>query len=229
MGLAIPYPLAIRPLTPRRVFATLLFNYFRVFSVKALTTRSTNNIMLKTPPVHITFTVTRQVAQLQYAVLTVPSGHKALVAYAEEQLCFLGFTTAVPCQEALRQLQATWPKATLEHTPKRVTNLFKATRTATQPVVVAVNGTPFQLKVWQALLAIPSGQTTHYQALAKQLGQPTANRAVGNAVGKNPVSWFIPCHRVLQKSGELGGYRWGLAVKQALLQAEASTGYIAAK
>jgi len=75
--------------------------------------------------------------------------------------------------------------------------------------------------VWQALLEIPSGHVTTYSEIANRIGSPKAVRAVGTAIGKNPISWLIPCHRALRKSGELGGYHWGLPVKRAMLAFEA--------
>ena len=83
-------------------------------------------------------------------------------------------------------------------------------------------GAPFQIKVWEALLAIPSGEVTTYSALAARIGAPRATRAVGTAVGRNPLALLIPCHRALRKSGALGGYHWGLGVKRALLAREAA-------
>jgi O-6-methylguanine DNA methyltransferase len=88
--------------------------------------------------------------------------------------------------------------------------------------LLAVNPqiTAFQKQVWQVLLAIPSGYVTHYQAIAEALGKPKASRAVGNAIGSNPLAIKIPCHRVIRKDGQLGGYRWGLDKKIALLKKE---------
>ncbi|MFQ3183514.1 MAG: AraC family transcriptional regulator of adaptative response [Octadecabacter sp.] len=83
-------------------------------------------------------------------------------------------------------------------------------------------GAPFQLKVWEALLSIPSGHVTSYSEIAQSIGIPRAMRAVGTAVGRNPISWLIPCHRALRKSGALGGYHWGLPVKRALLAWESA-------
>ncbi len=83
-------------------------------------------------------------------------------------------------------------------------------------------GAPFQIKVWEALVTIPSGHVTTYSELAHAVGSPRAVRAVGTAVGRNPVSWLIPCHRALRKSGGLGGYHWGLPVKRALLAWESA-------
>ncbi len=82
------------------------------------------------------------------------------------------------------------------------------------------DGTPFQKLVWHAALQIPSGTTVTYQQLAARIGHPKAFRAVANALGKNKIAYFIPCHRVIRKNGELGGYRWGIDVKKKLLQAE---------
>jgi AraC family transcriptional regulator of adaptative response/methylated-DNA-[protein]-cysteine methyltransferase len=84
----------------------------------------------------------------------------------------------------------------------------------------ALIGAPFQLKVWEALLRIPSGHVTTYSEIAAAIGHPRAVRAVGTAVGRNPISWLIPCHRAVRKSGGLGGYHWGLPVKRALLARE---------
>ena len=83
-------------------------------------------------------------------------------------------------------------------------------------------GAPFQIKVWEALLAIPSGQVSTYSDIAGAVGNPRAVRAVGTAVGRNPISFLIPCHRAIQKSGGLGGYHWGLPVKRALLAWESA-------
>jgi AraC family transcriptional regulator of adaptative response/methylated-DNA-[protein]-cysteine methyltransferase len=83
-------------------------------------------------------------------------------------------------------------------------------------------GAPFQIKVWEALLSIPSGHVTTYSEIAEAIGNPRAVRAVGTAVGRNPISWLIPCHRALRKSGGLGGYHWGLPVKRAMLAYESA-------
>lgn len=81
-------------------------------------------------------------------------------------------------------------------------------------------GTPFQRQVWTRLLAIPPGAVTTYQALANDIGRPKAVRAVANAVGANPIAWLIPCHRVIRSDGGLGGYRWGVERKRAMLDWE---------
>ena len=83
-------------------------------------------------------------------------------------------------------------------------------------------GGPFQIKVWEALLQVPSGHVTTYSDIAAAIGRPKAVRAVGTAVGRNPISFLIPCHRALRKAGGLGGYHWGLGVKRAMLAWEAA-------
>ena len=99
---------------------------------------------------------------------------------------------------------------------------FGLQRGANAPAPLLLIGAPFQIKVWQALLAIPSGHVTTYSEIARHIGHPKAVRAVGTAVGRNPISLLIPCHRALRKSGALGGYHWGLPVKRAMLAYEAA-------
>ena len=91
-----------------------------------------------------------------------------------------------------------------------------------QAAPLALMGAPFQIKVWEALLRIPSGHVTSYGEIAAAIGNPKAVRAVGTAVGRNPISLLIPCHRALRKSGGLGGYHWGLPVKRAILAWESA-------
>jgi len=144
-----------------------------------------------------------------------------LVMGTSRGLCGIGFTAEFGRDWALRDLTARWPKA-----------VFEENETALQPQVAAILGNstanllligaPFQIKVWEALLAIPSGHVTTYSEIARHIGNPKAVRAVGTAVGRNPVSWLIPCHRALRKSGGLGGYHWGLPVKRALLAWESA-------
>jgi AraC family transcriptional regulator of adaptative response/methylated-DNA-[protein]-cysteine methyltransferase len=111
-------------------------------------------------------------------------------------------------------LQARWPGAQLrwDDGAARECLMFESDR-----MTVCVRATSFQAKVWRALLTIPAGEVMSYAGLARRIGSPTAARAVGNAVGANPVAWLIPCHRVVGTSGMIGGYRWGIKRKRALL------------
>lgn len=88
------------------------------------------------------------------------------------------------------------------------------------PLPLAPTGTPFQQQVWLALQQIPYGKTCDYQTIANAIGRPNAVRAVANAIGKNPIGWFIPCHRVIRRNGQLGGFGWGIELKKQLLNAE---------
>ncbi|MXU66467.1 methylated-DNA--[protein]-cysteine S-methyltransferase [Oceanomicrobium pacificus] len=148
----------------------------------------------------------------------------ALAMVTKRGLCGLGFQGDMTPDAVQADLQSRWPKARFFHAPARVAPvaaaLFGATE-AGQPVDLHLIGAPFQIKVWEALLAIPSGEVATYSDVARRIGNPNAVRAVGTAIGRNPISWLIPCHRALRKSGGLGGYHWGLPVKRALLAHEA--------
>ena len=125
-------------------------------------------------------------------------------------------------QQGLSKLQKDWPAATLLHCEETVkpTALLAVNDTGQTQVPVHIRGTGFQIHVWQALLRIPAGSGVSYGAIAKALGKPKASRAVGTAVGDNPVSVLIPCHRVIQRSGALGGYAWGMSRKAVILGRE---------
>ena len=125
--------------------------------------------------------------------------------------------------EALVRLRKDYPKAdiTRESTAhhRAALSYFK-TGTQAAPLPLALKGTAFQLQVWQALLAVPMGQTASYKQICASIENPKASRAVGSAVGRNPVSFYVPCHRILAHNGGLGGYYWGLDKKSELLRWE---------
>ena len=150
----------------------------------------------------------------------------ALVMGTDRGICGLGFASEAGADETMADLRLRWPKADFKEDPDRlrawVLRAFGAAGGAAEPAPLYLIGAPFQLKVWEALLTIPSGQVTTYSEIASVIGHPKAVRAVGTAVGRNPVSWLIPCHRALRKSGGLGGYHWGLPVKRALLAWESA-------
>ena len=109
-----------------------------------------------------------------------------------------------------------------EQKPEALESWVRAAQRQRGETALHLIGAPFQIKVWEALLRVPSGHVTTYSEIAGAIGHPKAVRAVGTAVGRNPVSWLIPCHRALRKSGALGGYHWGLPVKRALLAWESA-------
>ena len=150
----------------------------------------------------------------------------ALVMGTDKGLCGLGFSSEINEADTMQDLQSRWPKAHYVEDSARlspwVQNAFAGGSNKDEKTPMVLIGAPFQIKVWEALLAIPTGQVTTYSEIAQTIGTPKAVRAVGTAVGRNPVSWLIPCHRALRKSGGLGGYHWGLPVKRAMLAYEAA-------
>ena len=130
-------------------------------------------------------------------------------------------------EAALERLRHGFERARLVEDPagtaRLAARIFAAGRgDGGEPLRVLVRGTAFQVKVWQALLRIPPGAVTSYDALARHIGEPHAARAVANANARNAVAYLIPCHRVIRKSGALGGYRWGAGRKLALLSYESA-------
>jgi len=150
----------------------------------------------------------------------------ALIATTDRGICNLQFCESDVPQLAHDWLRAQWPQASLHHLPERTQavsdRLNQSLSSAeNQPLPLLVRGTNFQTQVWRALLDLPLGSLATYQDIADRLGNPKAARAVGTAIGANPVGYLIPCHRVIRATGELGGYRWGPLRKMAMLGWEA--------
>ncbi len=147
-----------------------------------------------------------------------------LIATTQKGLCHLMFITSE--DEALNELKTRFPKAGFQEGrhalhEQAIQFLNGLEINSDSPIRLHLKGTAFQLKVWQALLQIPSGELSSYGKLASTIQQPTASRAVGTAIGDNPIAYLIPCHRVLQTSGKLGGYRWGTPRKSLMIGWEA--------
>ena len=148
----------------------------------------------------------------------------ALIATTDRGVCSLTFHDGNR-KAALRDLAARWPNATVEERPRITAPVASRIFTALEirdpeglvPLGLLVRGTNFQVKVWRALLQIPVGSVATYEDIATAIGAPAAVRAVGTAIGRNPVAFLIPCHRVIRTTGALGGYRWGLPRKRAML------------
>ncbi|HEX2148114.1 MAG TPA: bifunctional helix-turn-helix domain-containing protein/methylated-DNA--[protein]-cysteine S-methyltransferase [Pseudorhizobium sp.] len=153
----------------------------------------------------------------------------ALVMATDRGLAGLAFSD-LGCERAsLDDMTCRWPNADyvedLEATAPYVRRIFDRSRwSSEQPLKVVLIGSDFQVRVWQSLLKIPFGKAVTYSDVAREIGQPTASRAVGAAIGRNPISFVVPCHRALGKSGALTGYHWGLTRKRAMLGWEAGAG-----
>jgi AraC family transcriptional regulator of adaptative response/methylated-DNA-[protein]-cysteine methyltransferase len=151
---------------------------------------------------------------------------RAIVMGTDRGICGLGFAAEIGEEAAFLDLRDRWPDAEFIQAPERLDGWVKTafgmeTENAGKAPLLLM-GAPFQIKVWEALLSVPSGQVTSYSQIAQIVGNPKAVRAVGIAVGRNPVSWLIPCHRALRKSGAMGGYHWGLTMKRVMLAYEAA-------
>ena len=151
----------------------------------------------------------------------------ALIMATERGLCGLAFAGDGEEDEELADMRARWPKArfvadqsAIASYAARIFDNSSGARRAAIPIQLF--GTPWQIKVWQALLAIPEGEITTYRAIAERLCSARAARATGAAIGRNPIALIIPCHRVLAASGALTGYHWGVARKRAMLALEAA-------
>jgi len=161
--------------------------------------------------------------EMQYGYGMTPFG-EALLAWTERGVCFLGFCHEKGKQHIWVQLSEQWPDANLsedsQQADAKLTEIFAEEEH--KKLKIWLRGSPFQLQVWEALLNIPAGTHCTYGQLASFAGKTGASRAIGSAIGRNPVSWLIPCHRVINSLGTMGGYRWGINTKQAMIGYEAS-------
>jgi AraC family transcriptional regulator, regulatory protein of adaptative response / methylated-DNA-[protein]-cysteine methyltransferase len=166
---------------------------------------------------------------IEYGFHPSPFG-RCLLARTERGICGLSFVQDdVPEAALVRNLQARWTGACIVEAPESTAGLSKQIfafppQRASAPLHLFVRGTNFQIQVWQALIRIPFGKAVTYEDVARHIGMPTASRAVGNAVGSNPIPFLIPCHRVIRKLGEFGNYGEGPERKKAILGWEAALG-----
>ncbi len=158
---------------------------------------------------------------IRYGWFPSPFG-EALAMATDRGLCGMAFAEDAGRAASYADMTGRWPLARFVEDRQAIASWAEAALGGTGETRLFMIGAPFQIKVWEALLSIPSGQVTTYSEIARVVGHPKAVRAVGTAVGRNPVSWLIPCHRALRKSGGLGGYHWGLPVKRAMLAWEAA-------
>lgn len=159
--------------------------------------------------------------QMRWGIAPCPFG-LALLVTTDYGLAGLAFCDADGVEAAFADMAGRWPYAHFTRDDKAITpmaaRIFEPNNwDPTQPIRVVLIGTDFEVKVWETLLSIPLGKATTYGTLANYIGKPKAARAVGAAVGRNPVSFVVPCHRVVGSTGKLTGYHWGVARKRAML------------
>ena len=161
--------------------------------------------------------------EIRYGFHSTPFGD-CLLALTDRGICGLAFAGGGERRTVLDELRRRWGAAVLRRdqaaTAETASRVFERWRGA--PITLALKGTNFQIKVWEALLRIPPGTVVSYGDIARAIGHPDSYRAVGTAVGRNPIAYLIPCHRVIQRSGAFGNYRWGAARKRAMLGWEAA-------
>lgn len=164
---------------------------------------------------------------IDYGFAETPFG-EALIAETKRGICHLSFADGKGRNAARELLASQWPNAKLNRNDSRIAELSGiifapgAKSTSRRPLRAFVRGTPFQIQVWRALLRVPAGNLTSYGRLAKAIGDSKAARAVGSAVGANPIAFIIPCHRVIRETGALGHYHWDPIRKRAILGWELS-------
>ena len=157
--------------------------------------------------------------KIYYQFKASPFG-EALIMSTRLGLCGLAFCDQLGKETALTDMMLRWPEASYKKDAIYSDRDFKSIFSHTKHVELCLIGNKLQIEVWKVLLKIPPGRVISYMTLAKHIGKPKAVRTIATAVGKNPLCWLIPCHRVLRTSGELGGYHWGLKVKRNMLSYE---------
>ena len=171
--------------------------------------------------------------EMVYGFHACPFGEALLIATERgvAGLAFVDEDKGQSRQDALVDMMQRWPKARYVEAPTKTApharQIFASERSRDQPVRLVMIGTDFDVRVWETLLKIPMGRAVSYTDIARHIGAPSASRAVGSAVGRNPISFVVPCHRVLRGDGSLGGYHWGLTRKRALIGWE--TGRVAGR
>lgn len=162
--------------------------------------------------------------EIRFGDAPTPFGN-ALIAWTPRGICHLGFVEGAAMAHAVAGLQQDWPAAVLVQDRQRALQLASEIFHAgpsTQALHLMLRGTNFQIKVWEALISVASGEIVSYTQLAQRAGIPQAHRSVATAIAKNSIALLIPCHRVIRESGEIGSYRWGPDRKAALLAWEAA-------
>ena len=160
---------------------------------------------------------------INYSFAESPFGN-LIVASTSKGICHMAFTE--DREKAVQHLKSLFPNANFTEQTDKIQreglDIFQHDWSKLHQIKLHLNGTPFQLKVWETLLKIPKGNLSTYHSIAKEIEKPKATRAVGSAIGRNPVAYLIPCHRVIRSSGESGEYMWGTTRKKAIIGWEAA-------
>ena len=172
------------------------------------------------PNIHVTDAHDQGLDQIFYNDIYTPFG-PALILATQHGICGLGFSAEVGIDETKQDFISRWPKSHFIKSAENLAPYESLLFDDDQAIPLHLIGSPFYVNVWKALLEIPIGCARTYSNVALRAGNTRAVRAVGSAIGKNPISWLIPCHRALRKDGSLGGYHWGLHIKRAMLAYEA--------
>ena len=155
---------------------------------------------------------------INYSYASSPFG-KVIIASTAKGICYLSFDE--DDLSGFHRLKSKYPNATFNHKldvlQQKALSIFNHDWSKMDEIKLHLKASPFQLKVWECLLKIPTGKLSTYGSIADQIGSPKAARAVGTAIGANPVAFLIPCHRVIQSSGDFGGYMWGNTRKRAII------------
>lgn len=158
---------------------------------------------------------------ISYSFAESPFG-EIIIASTQKGTCYVAFIENE--EKAFASLASRFPNAHYSHTTNEIQQnalLIFQPNLRTKEIKLHLSGTPFQLKIWDTLLKIPMGYLTTYGEIAKEIGNSGASRAIGSAIGKNPIAFIIPCHRVIQASGKIGGYMWGSTRKTIIIGWEA--------
>jgi AraC family transcriptional regulator of adaptative response/methylated-DNA-[protein]-cysteine methyltransferase len=164
-----------------------------------------------------------QSKEIRYGIAKSPFGWCVIGEDTHHEIRSFAFLESKSATEAQKAILKSYPGTVLVRDDAKmvpiITKIFAGKKIE---LPLLVTGTAFQTKVWEALMEIPEGTTSTYAEIARYIGEPKAVRAVGTACGKNPIGYLIPCHRILTSAGKLGGYAWGTARKQKILDWEAS-------
>jgi len=183
-----------------------------------------NKLFVKIKPVPKTEWEKKNI--ISYSLFSSQFG-KMIVASMSKGVCYVGFMRSL--ENALQELQVMFPKSRFRfrknNQHKHVEKLFAGDWEKGEKLMLYLKGTEFQLKVWDALLQIPTGKISTYSKIATAIGHSKAQRAVGTAIGRNPILYLIPCHRVIAQNGKMGGFYWGVEKKIELLNVE-NAGYL---